>query len=107
MFSTATGTCSNEIRQETLHQLTPRYSKLPPFISDAEKQKLVDNARVYWKNRDLSPSNNADIIIKAKPHHGHLIKKHHYLNVDVFVVLMIKIIIKNKTNLGKQRLERM
>ena len=64
MFSTSTG--SNEICQETLHQLTPRYSKIPPFICDAEKRKLVDNARVYWKNRDLSTSNNADIFINGQ-----------------------------------------
>jgi len=59
MFSTkpsSTLSSKYEICQEALHNLTPRYSKLPSFIYDTDKQKLVDNAEKYWKCRGLTPS---------------------------------------------------
>lgn len=59
MFSTKPSSTSSkyEISQEALHNLTPRYSKLPSFINDTDKQKLVDIAKKYWKSRGLTPSN--------------------------------------------------
>ena len=62
MFSTGE---KSDICEEALHHLTPRYSKLPPFINDVDKQKLVENACTYWNSRELSPSNNADISVNG------------------------------------------
>ena len=62
MFSTKPSSMSisskYEICQEALNNLTPRYSKLPSFINDTDKQKLVDIAKKYWKSRGLTSSSN-------------------------------------------------
>jgi len=60
MFSTKPSSTSSkyEICQEALYNLTPRYSKLPSFINDTDKQKLVDIAKKYWKSRCLTPSSD-------------------------------------------------
>jgi len=60
MFSTKSSSISSkyEICQEALYNLTPRYSKLPPFINDTDKHKLIDNAKLYWTSRGLTSSSN-------------------------------------------------
>mmetsp|Transcript_16332 Transcript_16332/g.39076 ORF Transcript_16332/g.39076 Transcript_16332/m.39076 type:complete len:630 (+) Transcript_16332:83-1972(+) len=52
MFSTSIS--SNEACGEALHRLTPRYSELPPFVNDRERQELIRNAEVYWESRGLA-----------------------------------------------------
>ena len=39
---------STEICQQALHALSPQYSKLPPFLDEAEERKIVENARAGW-----------------------------------------------------------
>lgn len=56
MFSTSS---TNDICQDALHQLTPRYSKLPPFISNSDQQGLIENAKEYWNSRGLPSSSSA------------------------------------------------
>eukprot|EP00571_Detonula_confervacea_P003938 CAMPEP_0172326344 /NCGR_PEP_ID=MMETSP1058-20130122/56226_1 /TAXON_ID=83371 /ORGANISM="Detonula confervacea, Strain CCMP 353" /LENGTH=635 /DNA_ID=CAMNT_0013043101 /DNA_START=42 /DNA_END=1949 /DNA_ORIENTATION=- len=64
MFSTPTSS-KNEVSQEALQHLTPRYSKLPPFLNDMEQQELIENAKVHWKNKSLVPSDTPDIVVNS------------------------------------------
>lgn len=46
---------SNSPSPRALDLLTPHYSALPPRLPDAERTKLIENAREYWKERGLLP----------------------------------------------------
>eukprot|EP00984_Skeletonema_dohrnii_P028404 scaffold18382_cov155-Skeletonema_dohrnii-CCMP3373.AAC.8 len=56
VFSSSTS--STEICQQALHALSPQYSKLPPFIEEAEEKEIVENARTGWDEASPPPPQN-------------------------------------------------
>jgi hypothetical protein len=74
VFSSTSSSCT-EICQQALHVLSPRYSKLPPFLEESEEKEIIEIARAGWWYEDeeaaSSPQNvhnncnNDDIM-----HHG-------------------------------------
>ncbi|KAL9180768.1 hypothetical protein ACHAXT_011221 [Thalassiosira profunda] len=62
VFATSPG--SNDVCQEALDRLTPRYSQLPPVLDDCARVELLENAKRYWKERGLA-SGDIDINIQS------------------------------------------